>query len=54
MWELCTHEKVRGPTYMRGSRIKSKNSVYVAFRAKDEVRYLGASKGHCRTIRASV
>ena len=45
MWEPYIHEKVRDPTYMRGSETERENEVYMAFCAKDEVRHLGTSEG---------
>ena len=37
--------------YMRASGTESLNGVYMAFWAKDEVRWPGASKGQHKTIR---
>lgn len=44
-WERHIHERVRGPTYVRGSETGRGKEIYPTFSAEDEARCLGLSEG---------
>lgn len=50
-----THQRVREPSYMRGSEIKSGIEVYKykTFRVRDEVRHLEVFKGSLQDDKTS-